>query len=126
MAKSTFAIMGATGHIGHFLTEELLKKGHKVRSLGRDPHKLQELKAKGAEILSGEFTDTNLLAKAFEGCHAVFTFIPPGYTADDMEVLRDKTAEATVQAIAKAKISHTLNLSALGAHLSSGTGPIKE
>lgn len=126
MAKSTFAIMGATGHIGHILTEELLKKGHKVRSLGRDSHKLQELKAKGAEILSGDFTDINLLTKAFQGCHAVFTFIPPGYTADDMEVLRDKTAEATVQAIAKAKISHALNLSALGAHLSSGTGPIKE
>jgi uncharacterized protein YbjT (DUF2867 family) len=126
MAKSTFAIMGATGHIGHYLTEELLKKNHKVRALGRDPHKLQELKEKGAEILSGDFTDADLLAKAFQGCHAVFSFIPPGYTADDMEVLRDRTAEATVQAIAKAKISHALNLSAIGAHLSSGTGPIKE
>jgi uncharacterized protein YbjT (DUF2867 family) len=126
MAKSTFAIMGATGHIGHNLTEELLKKGHKIRALGRDKHKLQELKAKGAEIIAGDFTDINLLTKAFQGCHAIFAFIPPGYTADDMEVLRDKTAEATVQAIAKAKISHVLNLSSIGAHLSSGTGPIKE
>ena len=33
MSKFTFAIMGATGHIGHALTEELLKKGHKVRAL---------------------------------------------------------------------------------------------
>jgi uncharacterized protein YbjT (DUF2867 family) len=97
-----------------------------VRALGRDSHKLQELKAKGAEIFSGDFTDTRLLTKAFQGCHAIFSFIPPGYTADDMEVLRDKTAEATIQAIAKAKVSHILNLSALGAHLSSNTGPIKE
>lgn len=126
MGKSTFAIMGATGHIGHYLTEELLKKGHKVRALGRDEHKLQELKAKGAEMISGDFTDANVLIKAFQGCHAIFSFIPPGYTANDMEVFRDKIAEATVQAIAKAKISHVLNLSAIGAHLSSGTGPIKE
>ncbi len=127
MAKSTFAIMGATGQIGRYLTEELLKKGHKVRALGQDEHKLQELKAKGAEIIAGDVTeDVNSLTKAFQGCHAIFSFIPPGYTAGDMEVFRDKLAEATIQAIAKAKISHVLNLSAIGAHLSSGTGPIKE
>ncbi len=126
MAKRTFAIMGATGHIGQILTEELLKKGHKVRALGRDPNKLQELKNKGAEILSGDFTDVNLLTKGFKGCDAVFSFIPPGLKAEDMEVFRDKTAEAIVQAIAKAKISHAINLSSIGADLSSGTGPIKE
>jgi uncharacterized protein YbjT (DUF2867 family) len=126
MTKSTFAIMGATGHIGHYLTQELLKKGHKVRALGRDEHKLQELKAKGAEMISGDFTDINLLTKAFQGCRAVFTFIPPGYDASDMEVARDQLAEATIQAIAKAKITHVLNLSSMGAYLPSGTGPIKE
>jgi uncharacterized protein YbjT (DUF2867 family) len=126
MAKFTFAIMGATGHIGHYLTEELLKKGHKVRALGRDAHKLQELKTKGAEILSGDFTDSAFLSKAFKGCRAVFSFIPPGYNADDMEVFRDRTAEATVQALAKTKISHVINLSSIGANLSTATGPIKE
>lgn len=87
MKKFTFAIIGATGHIGHDLTEELLKKGHKVRALGRDAHKLQLLKKKGAETLSGDFTDAALLLKAFKGCHAVFSFLPPGYNANDMEVL---------------------------------------
>jgi uncharacterized protein YbjT (DUF2867 family) len=118
--------MGATGHIGHVLTEELLKKGHKVRALGRDEHKLQELKVKGAEVISGDFTDHNLLAKAFKGCHAVFSFLPPGYTADDIEVFRDRTGDAIALAIAKAKISHVLNLSSIGGNLPSGTGPVKE
>src|SRR5579872_1846943 len=126
MAKFTFAIMGATGHIGYDLTEELLKKGHKVRAIGRDKQKLEELKNKGAEIYSGDFTDVGFLAKAFKGCHALFSFIPPGYKADDMEVFRDKVAEATIQAIAKAKISHIVNLSSIGAQHASGTGPIKE
>lgn len=125
MAKFTFAIMGATGHIGHELTEELLKKGHKVWALGRDAHKLQMLKNKGAEILSGDFTDSALLLKAFKGCHAVFSFLPPGYDVNDMEVFRDNIGESIAQAIAKAKISHVINLSSIGANLSSGTGPIK-
>lgn len=124
MAKFTFAIMGATGHIGHDLTEALLKKGHKVRALGRDAHKLQLLKNKGAETLSGDFTDTALLIKAFKGCDAVFSFLP-GYNADDMEVFRDNIGEAIAHAVAKAKISHVINLSSIGANLSSSTGPIK-
>lgn len=118
--------MGATGHIGHPLTEELLKKGHKVRVLGRDSHKLQEFKDKGAEVFSGDSTDSAFLAKMFKGCNAVFGLIPLGLDADDMEVLRDKTAEAIVQAVAKAKTTHVLNLSSIGANLPSGTGPIKE
>jgi uncharacterized protein YbjT (DUF2867 family) len=125
MAKKTFAIMGATGQIGRVLAEELLKKGHEVRALGRDANKLQELKAKGAEIHSGDFTDHALLSQMFKGCHAVFSFLPPADSADDFEVFRDRTGEAIVQAIAKEKISHVLNLSSIGANLPSGTGPIK-
>jgi uncharacterized protein YbjT (DUF2867 family) len=126
MAKYTFAIVGASGQIGHVLTEELLNKGHKVHAVGRDAHKLQDLKDKGAEILSGDFTDSALLAKAFKGCHAVLSFIPPAYNAYDFEVYRDRAGEAIAQGIAKAKISHVLNLSSVGANLHSGTGPIKE
>lgn len=125
MSKFTFAIMGATGNIGHHLTEELLKKGHKVRALGRDKRKLQGLKAKGAEILSGDITDSDYLAKAFKGCHAVFSLLPPGWDAADMEVFRDAAGDAIAIAVAEAKVSHVVNLSSIGAHLSSDTGPVK-
>jgi uncharacterized protein YbjT (DUF2867 family) len=126
MTKSTFAIMGATGQIGHILTEELLKKGHHVRAIGRDGHKLQMLKSKGAEIFSGDFTSKNFLTQAFKGCRAVFSLIPPAMHAADLEVFRDKTSEAIAQAIIKAKVTHVLNLSSLGADQSLGTGLIKE
>lgn len=126
MTKSLFAIMGATGHIGHVLTEELVKKGHKVRALCRDRHKLQELKAKGIEIVSGDFTDEHFLSRSFKGCHAVFSFIPPGFDASDFEVFRDKSGDAIAHAVVKEKIPYVLNLSSMGANLSTGTGPIKE
>jgi uncharacterized protein YbjT (DUF2867 family) len=126
MAKSTLAIMGATGHIGYYLVEELLKKGRKVRAIGRNPHKLQELKAKGAEIHSGDLTDVEFLAKGFHGCQAIFSLIPPGLEEDDMEVFREKSAEAIDRAIVKAKITHVVNLSSIGANVDARTGPIKE
>jgi uncharacterized protein YbjT (DUF2867 family) len=125
MTKFTFAIMGATGHIGHHLTEELLKKGHKVRALARDMHKLEELKAKGAEVYPGESTDSAFLAHAFEGCRAVFSFLPPDYDAADMDVHREEIGKAIALAIVKAKVTHVINLSSVGADLPSGTGPIK-
>lgn len=124
--KSTIAVVGATGHIGLALTEELLKKGHNVRAIGRSAQKLQSLKAKGAETHHGDLTDENFMAKVFKGCNAVFSFIPPGYDADDMEVFRDRTAEAIVQGIAKAKVPYVVNLSAIGADNPSNTGPIHE
>lgn len=126
MAKNTIAVVGATGHVGHAVTEELLKKGHKVRAIGHNNERMQQLKSKGAEPCVGDVTDVNFLAKTFKGCQAVLSMIPPGYNADDMEVFRDRAAEANAQAIAKAKITHIVHLSSLGAGERSGTGPIKE
>lgn len=126
MAKNTIAVMGATGHIGHVLTEELLKKGHKVRALGRDARKLQDLKAKGAETFSGDFTDSALLSRVFKGCNAIFSFTPPAMEADDIEVYRDRAGEAIAHAVAKANVTHVLNLSSMGASEPIGTGLIKE
>ena len=125
MAKKTFAIMGATGNIGHYLVEELLHKGHKVRAIGRSSTKLKELKAKGAEVVSGDIKDSHFLSKAFKGCNAVFCLLPPGYDASDVEVLRDQIGDAVARAVEVAKISHVVNVSSVGADLKTGTGPIK-
>jgi len=77
MPKKTYAVMGATGHIGQVLTEKLLEKGHAVRALGRDEKKLSALKDKGAETLSPAFDDAKGLADAFKGADGVFLMIPP-------------------------------------------------
>jgi uncharacterized protein YbjT (DUF2867 family) len=125
MTKNTYAIMGATGHIGFVVVEELLKKGHKVHAIGRDKNKLQKLKEKGAEIFIASADDATALEKAFVGCNAVFSLIPPGYEAEDLGIFQDKVGEAIKQAIVKSKVQHVVNLSSIGANLSEGTGPVK-
>ncbi len=123
--KNTIAIMGATGHIGMILTEELLKKGHKVHAIGRDKEKLQKLKEKGAQIFISSFEDANALTEAFKGCNAVFSFIPPAMDVEDFTAYQDKVGEAIKKAIMNNKITHVINLSSIGAELDTGTGPIK-
>ncbi|HTC19410.1 MAG TPA: NAD(P)H-binding protein, partial [bacterium] len=124
MSKKTYAIMGATGHIGHALSEKLLGMGHAVRALGRDAKKLSALKAKGAETLSPAFDDAKGLAEAFKGADGVFVMIPPNYAADDFSGYQDKSGEAIAQAIAQSGVKHVVSLSSIGAEQPSGTGPI--
>ncbi len=124
MSKKTYAVMGATGHIGRVLTEELLKKGHSVKALGRDAEKLSRLKSKGAETLSPAFDDAKALAGAFQGVDGVFAMIPPNYTAEDFTAYQDKAGEAIVQALKESGVKHVVFLSSVGADRPEGTGPI--
>ncbi|MBI3320538.1 MAG: NAD(P)H-binding protein [Candidatus Omnitrophica bacterium] len=125
MPKRTYAITGATGQIGHALAEELLRRGHTVRALGRNADKLAALKAKGAEAHSAALDDADSLAAVFAGAHGVFTMIPPGYTEDDFGAYQDRVGQAVAAAIRQAAVAHVVNLSSLGAQHPDGTGPIK-
>jgi uncharacterized protein YbjT (DUF2867 family) len=55
---NAYAITGATGNIGHIITEKLLAEGHKVRAIARTAEKLRALAAKGAETFPGSLEDT--------------------------------------------------------------------
>lgn len=126
MASKTYAIIGATGHIGKVLVEALLKKGHQVRAIGRDKSKLKILKDKGAEVFTlAAFDDASALTKACTGCDAAFSFIPPDYQQEDYEAFQDNVGEAITHALINAKVRYVLNLSSVGANLKEGTGPIK-
>lgn len=124
MAKHAIAVVGATGKIGGVLTEELLKRGHEVRALGRNPEKLAALQAKGAKTTLAAFDDEAALTSAFQGAQAAFTMIAPSYFEDDFAAWQDRSGEAIVAAVVKAGLTHVVDLSSVGAQHPSGTGPI--
>lgn len=124
MAKRVIAVVGATGHIGSVLTEELLKKGHEVRAVGRDGAKLAALASKGAKTTTAAFDDEAALTGALQGAEAAFTMIPPNYGADNFSAWQDASGEAIARAVSKAGVKHVLDLSSVGAQHPSGTGPI--
>jgi uncharacterized protein YbjT (DUF2867 family) len=117
-------ITGATGNIGSRAAEILLARGEKVRVIGRDAARLQTLVKKGAEAAVGDMKDTAFLTGAFTGVDAVFTMIPPNYTAADFRVYQNEIGASIAAAITKAGVRYVVNLSSQGAELPTGTGPI--
>jgi len=117
--------MGATGHVGHVIVEELLKRGHVVRAIGRNVDKLHQLEIKGANLVLCEFDDVEVLTQSFKDAYAVFCFIPPASSGgSDFSRYQDRVSEAICQACVAAGVDRLVNLSSMGAGLSEGTGPI--
>jgi uncharacterized protein YbjT (DUF2867 family) len=122
--KTLIAVTTATGNIGHVVAEQLLKKGLRVRAIGRTAGKLEALKAQGAEIFEGSMDDAASMAQAFQGASGAFLLIPPNMQAPDVRAYQNKVGETLANAAVKAGIRHIVNLSSVGAHLEKGTGPI--
>ncbi len=79
-------VTGATGLAGHFVVEELLRRGHAVRALCR-PAAAGRVAA-GAEVVAGDLTDADSLARAARGVDAiVHTAVTRGDSAVDIAAM---------------------------------------
>jgi uncharacterized protein YbjT (DUF2867 family) len=121
---ATISVMGATGHVGGRIAERLLAEGHTVRALGRSLDKLAGLKAKGAEVLTGDAADAAFLTRAFTGADGAFTLQPPALTAPDYPARQTAEGEAIAKAVKDSGVEYVVVLSSVGADRPSGTGPI--
>jgi len=84
MAKENLLILGATGYIGVYIVEEIIKAKD---SFGRiaiftspstaesKPEKLDELKAQGVEVILGDFKKSSDLLAAVEGIDTVISAV---------------------------------------------------
>ena len=119
-----YVLLGSNGNITSKVAALLLGQGTAVRVVGRNARSLAALKAAGADIAAGDIGDAGFLAQAFAGATGVYTMIPTDYAAHDLAAEQDRLGNATTRAIAVAGVKRVLNLSSVGARLSSGTGPI--
>lgn len=117
-------IMGAGGHTGGAAARLLLEMGEAVRALGRHAERLTDLKAQGAEVMTGDAADPAHLTAAFRGADAAYVLIPPAVTDPDVPAFQARVADAVARAAADSGLSHLVALSSIGADLPEGTGPI--
>ena len=122
--KRTYAVMGATGHIGKVVAESLLEAGNQVRVIGRSADRLKGLVNQGAVPHTGAFDYVDVLTGAFRGVDAVFAMIPPDYNTGDLLGFQDRVGSAIVRALQTTRVQYVVSLSSVGAHLSEKTGPI--
>jgi uncharacterized protein YbjT (DUF2867 family) len=118
------AIMGASGKTGGWAAEALIKKGEKIRVIGRSAEHLQHLTERGAEPIVGDQEDPEFLTQAFKNADCVYAMIPPKLDAPDERQHYNKLGKAIVEAVKRSGVKKLVFLSSLGAERDTGTGPI--
>lgn len=106
MSAKRFALVtGATGQQGGAVAQALLKRGHRVRALVRDPNSKGAvgLKAQGAEIAVANFEDRDALVQAAAGADSVYMMTTPFEGGIDAEIRQGFTL---ADAFSQANVGH--------------------
>ncbi|UXI65829.1 NAD(P)H-binding protein [Tahibacter amnicola] len=117
-------VMGATGNTGRRIVRNLLAAGHAVRALGRSAERLAPFATLGADVRAGDSADTGFLADAFRGAIAAYVLLPYEPGVADYHAQQGALGQAVATALRESQVPYVVNLSSLGAELSSGNGPI--
>jgi len=118
--EGAILVLGGTGRQGGAVARELLRRGHDVRALVRDPHKerARELERAGAVLVRGDLDDEESLLAAMQGVHGVFsvqTFLGPGGVAAE-----ERQGKAVADAAVRAGVRHLVYSSVGGADRDTG------
>lgn len=119
-----FTVFGASGNTGSVVASRLLERGKQVRILVRDPAKVAALRAKGAEVVTGDLTDAKAVAAALAGAEGAYLLVPPDSGSPDLIGRARTIIAAYVAGLSAGKVPHAAVLSSVGAQHASGTGPI--
>jgi uncharacterized protein YbjT (DUF2867 family) len=119
-----YVVIGATGHTGSVVAENLLAKREKVRVIGRDERRLERFKQRGAEAFVGDVTDASAMAKAFSGAEAAYVMIPPNMSSPNVLGSQQRVTEALSAALEHNGVRHAVALSSVGADKADRTGPV--
>ncbi len=119
-----YVITGSLGNISKPLAEALIKAGNDVTVITSKQENVKAIETMGAKSAVGSVEDVAFLTKTFAGAEAVYTMVPPTYTAADWKAHIGKIGENYSAAIKASGVKYVVNLSSLGAHMKEGAGPV--
>ena len=101
-------VTGAAGHLGRLVVENLLAAGGtRVIAGSRDPAKLADLKAKGAEVRRVDFDDAASLSSAFAGVDRLVIVSTDALDAAGTRLRQHSAAIAAAKAAGVKRIVYT-------------------
>lgn len=126
------AVTGGTGFIGSHTTAALIRAGHRVRLLVRDPVKLERVfAAHGFAIddwLVGSVTDPVAVERLVNGCDAVFhaaaVVALEASRGDEVRMTNQRSVETVLGAALAEGVERTVYMSSAGALYTPGGPPI--
>ncbi|MFN8240826.1 MAG: SDR family oxidoreductase [Bacteroidales bacterium] len=82
-----YFVTGATGYIGEMLVRNLVKDGHQVHCLYRNPLKTKYIEQENVTLFKGDILDRESLKRAARGCSGLFhTAAFTGIKGSDKEI----------------------------------------
>jgi uncharacterized protein YbjT (DUF2867 family) len=120
-----YVVFGVTGRTGAATADALLRSGHPVRVVVRDPAKGRPWAERGAEIAVADLTDLASMTKALSGVQGAYVVCPQHYNREDLFERADLVAGTTARAAVAADVPRLVALSSVGADRESGTGWIR-
>lgn len=115
-------ILGATGTVGSKISEILLNEGHQVTVMARHTKRLEKFRSMGAEVLTGDVNDVDILIKAFKNADSAFLILPDNPKAENTRAYQRQVTSNYIEAINQSGIKHIVNMSSLGSHMHEGNG----
>jgi uncharacterized protein YbjT (DUF2867 family) len=117
-------VTGSLGHISKPLVEKLTAAKHDVVVISSNADRTSEIEALGAKAAIGSVSDLAFLTDTFKGADAVYTMVPPTFSASDWKQYIAGVGKIYAQAIAASGVKNVVNLSSTGAHMPDGCGPV--
>ncbi len=91
------ALIGATGHVGHYFLNEALQRGHAVTALVRDPSKLAA--RDGLCVVQADVSDPAQVASAVAGHEVVISAFNGGWGSADLRARHAAGSQAILDGV---------------------------
>jgi len=117
-------VTGSLGHISRPLVEKLTAAKHIVTVISSNADRKREIEAFGATAAIGSVSDVAFLTNTFSGADAVYTMVPPTFSASNWKQYIATIGKNYAKAISDAGVKNVVNLSSMGAHMPEGCGPV--
>jgi len=102
-------ILGSTGFVGKVLIKKATDAGYQVKTLARNPEKLEEIKDK-IEIIKGSVFESSSVEAAIEGAEAVLSTIGPPQRNPGDPLQYEKAMKNIVSAMDKYGIKRYIHI----------------
>lgn len=107
-------VTGSTGYIGGRLAPQLVKAGHRVRAMARDPDKISDVPwAADVEVVRADLTDQETLVAACRDIDVVYYLVHSMNTRGDFIESERRSAENLVGAARRAGVRRIIYLGGL-------------
>jgi uncharacterized protein YbjT (DUF2867 family) len=116
-------VIGATGMLGRPVAERLHAEGFAVRALVRSPERARHLLPTGVDIVQGDVTQPETLARALDGCAGVHINLKGGPDEADYERIEHQGPRAIAQAARAAGVRQLTYLSSYTIAAHTATSP---